>query len=154
MAHYMDLSLFIGHIVLHLKLVERVGNELSVPVVLALQNLHDLTGTVFQLLGKYHDGIGLHHDLHEHGVVHAVFALGEGHHPAVSAVAGIGVDGGADGMAGAGALGGRQALCGGPHLADADDIGMFAQHPLQKKVLVDVQCRIFAGPGQQVNDGV
>ena len=64
------------------------------------------------------------------------------------------MDGGTDGMAGAGAFGRRQAFRGGPHLADADDIGVFTQHPLQKEVLIDVQRRIFAGPGQQVDDGV
>ena len=109
-------ALFIGHIVLYLKLVERVGNELPVPVILTLQNLHDLTGTVLQLLGKHHDGIGLHHDLHEYGVIHAVFALGKGHHPAVSAVAGIGVDGGQHCHAGSGGLL-RRVCLGAAHLA-------------------------------------
>ena len=38
-------------------------------------------------------------------------AVGKGHHPAVSTVAGIGVDGGTYGMAGAGTFGCGQAFC-------------------------------------------
>ena len=57
------------------------------------------------------DGIRLYHDLHEDGVIHVVLAFGKGHHPAVSTVAGIGVDGGTYGMAGAGTFGCGQAFC-------------------------------------------
>lgn len=73
----------------------------QVLVNLALDDLHDLTGTVLQSLGKDDDGIRLYHDLHEDGVIHVVLAFGKGHHPAVSTVAGI-EDGGTYGMAGAG----------------------------------------------------
>ena len=57
------------------------------------------------------------------------------------------MDGGADGMAGAGAFGSGQAFCGGPHLADADDIGVLTQHPLQQEVLIDVQAPDFRWAG-------
>ena len=64
------------------------------------------------------------------------------------------MDGGADRVAGSGALCCRQTFRRRPHLTDADYIGMLTQNPLQKKVLVDVQSRILAGAGQQVNDRV
>lgn len=52
-----------------------------------------------------------YHDLHEDGVVHVVLAFGKGHHPAVSTVAGVGVDGGTYSMAGTGTFGCGQAFC-------------------------------------------
>ena len=64
------------------------------------------------------------------------------------------MDGGADRVAGSGALCCRQTFRRRPHLTDADYIGMLTQNPLQKKVLVDVQSRILAGAGQQVNDRI
>ena len=88
-----------------------MGDQPPVLVVLALDDFHDLTGTVLQLLGKDDDGIRLYHDLQEDGVIHVVLAFGKGHHPAVSTVAGIGVDGGTYGMAGAGTFGCGQAFC-------------------------------------------
>ena len=64
------------------------------------------------------------------------------------------MDGGTDCVAGSGTLCSRQAFCRRPHLTDTDHIGMLTQNPLQEEVLVNVQSRIFAGPCQQMNDGV
>lgn len=50
-------------------------------------------------------------DLHEDGVIHVVLAFGKGHHPAVSTVAGVGVDSGTYSMAGTGTFGCGQAFC-------------------------------------------
>lgn len=58
-----------------------------------------------QLLGKDDDGIRLYQDLQEDGVNHVVLAFGKGHHPAVSTVAGVGVDSGTYSMVGTGTFG-------------------------------------------------
>ena len=64
------------------------------------------------------------------------------------------MDGGADRVAGSRALCCRQTFRRRPHLTDADHIGMLAQNPLQEEVLVDIQSRILAGAGQQVDDRI
>ena len=64
------------------------------------------------------------------------------------------MDCGADGMAGTGAFSSGQAFCRRPHFTDADHIRVLAKDPLQQEVLVDVQSRILAGAGQQVNDRI
>ena len=61
---------------------------------------------------------------------------------------------GTDRVAGSGALCRRQTFRRRPHLTNADHIGMLAQNPLQEEVLVDVQSRILAGAGQQVDDRI
>ena len=57
-------------------------------------------------------------------------------------------------MAGTGAFCSGQAFCCRPHLTDADHIRVLTKDPLQQEVLVDVQGRIFAGPGEQMDYGI
>ena len=149
-SQYPGIAVTVGHVVLHMVLVQGAVKQLPVNIVLPLDNLHDLSGAVFQLFGEHHHRVGLHHDLHEDGVVHGVPALCQGHHPAVGALAGVGVDGGADRVAGAGAFRRRQALRCGAHLPHAYDVRVLAQHTLQKEVLVDVHGRVLVGAGEQV----
>ena len=85
---------------------------------------------------------------------HHILSLCERHHAPVSRSAAVRVDCGADSMAGTGAFCSGQAFCRRPHLTDADHIRVLTKDPLQQEVLVDVQGRIFAGPGEQMDYGI
>ena len=110
-SYHMGGPVFISHVVHYFIFIKGTVHQLPVQVVLPFNDLHDLPGTVFQLFGEHHHRVCLHHDLHQDGIVHAVLPLGKGHHTPVGALAGIGVDGGADRVAGTGAFRRRQALC-------------------------------------------
>ena len=123
------------------------GKSAVRPHSLPLDDLHDFTASVFQLLCEDDDWIGFDHDLHQNIIAHHIFSLCERHHAPVSRSAAVRVDCGADSMAGTGAFCSGQAFCRRPHLTDADHIRVLTKDPLQQEVLVDVQGRIFAGPG-------
>ena len=125
-----DLPVLTGAVVRHIILVERAVDELAVPVILPFDDLHDLTGAVLQLLGEHHDGVSLHHDLHQDLISHVVLALGKRHHPPVGGFGGIGVDGGHHSVPGTGAFRHGQGFLCGAHLAHADHVRVLAQDTL------------------------
>ena len=56
------------------------GDGFAFHEILTFDDLHDLAGTVIQLLGVYNDRECFYHDLQKDFVRHLEFALGERHH--------------------------------------------------------------------------
>ena len=91
-------------VIFHIVLIKSTVLKFSVCIVLSFNDLHDFSGTVFQLFCKDYDGICLYHDLHQDIVSHIVFPFCQCHHTAVGCLRRIGMNGSYNGMTGSGAF--------------------------------------------------
>ena len=73
-------SVFIHSVVQHIVPEQRAGDGLALDEILAFDDLHDLSGTIVQLLGVYNDRECFYHDLQENFVRHLKFSLRQCHH--------------------------------------------------------------------------
>jgi len=72
-----------GNIIGHIVSEQCAVYGLTVGKVLALNDFHDLSGSVVQLLRVHDYWKCFYHNLHKHIVRHLVFSLGKRHHTAV-----------------------------------------------------------------------
>ena len=134
-------------------LIELVKSAASVRQDLTFRDVGDAALLILKLSAINHNGICLGDISHE-GIVRGVHgAFAEGHHAAVGALAGIGVDSGQHRNAHTGSL-----LCciglRAAHFAHADDVRIEAQGNIQQCNLIDTLALILAVAGLCVDDRV